>query len=82
MTNEELLAKIQALEAVNAELAAKAAKASGQGLKVSAKGAVSLYGLGRFPVTLYASQWEKLFTKQDEVKAFIQENLAKLAVKE
>ena len=82
MTNEELLAEIQALKAANAELALKAAKASGQGLKVSAKGGVSLYGLGRFPVTLYASQWEKLFSKQEEVKAFILENLPKLAVKE
>ncbi len=42
--------------------------------KVSSKGAVSVYGLGRFPVTLYKEQWEKLLAKQDEIHSFIQEN--------
>jgi hypothetical protein len=42
--------------------------------KVSSKGAVSVYGLGRFPVTLYKEQWEKLLSKQEEIHKFIQEN--------
>jgi len=50
--------------------------------KVSAKGALSLYGMGRFPVTLYRSQWERLFTVIPEIKAFIAANSAELKVKE
>jgi len=51
------------------------------GLKISAKRAVSLYGLGRFPVTLYGSQWLALADKLPEIIAFIEANKAKLAVK-
>jgi hypothetical protein len=51
-------------------------------IKVSEKGAVSVYGLGRFPVTLYQEQWEKLLSMADEIKAFIAENKDKLKVKE
>lgn len=70
------------LDAALAELAAlKAAKAPKSSIKVSAKGAISVYGLGRFPVTLYASQWETLLAKQEDIKAFITQNLASLAVK-
>lgn len=43
-------------------------------LKVSEKGALSVYGLGRFPVTLYREQWEKLLAMADEIKRFIQQN--------
>jgi hypothetical protein len=43
-------------------------------LKVSQKGAVSVYGLGRFPVTLYKEQWEKLLATAESIKAFIAEN--------
>lgn len=50
-------------------------------LKVSAKGAVSLYGLGRFPVTLYKSQWTALFTRIDEIRAFMDAHDAELASK-
>ena len=50
-------------------------------LKVSEKGAVSLYGLGRFPVTLYASQWERLIAFIPEVKAFIDANRGQMAVR-
>jgi hypothetical protein len=42
--------------------------------KVSEKGAVSMYGLGRFPVTLYKEQWDKLLGKKDEIYKFIQAN--------
>lgn len=40
-------------------------------LKVSAKGAVSMYGMGRFPVTLYAAQWDKVLNEADTIRAFI-----------
>jgi hypothetical protein len=49
---------------------------------VSEKGAVSVYGLGRFPVTLYQEQWLKLLAMADEIKHFIEENRGRLKVKE
>lgn len=70
----ELLAMIAQLQAKNDALAARAnAKIS---LKVTEKGGVSMYGLGRYPVTLYASQWERLIASGEAVKAFIRENSA------
>lgn len=51
-------------------------------MKVSEKGAVSVYGLGRFPVTLYQEQWLKLLALAEEIKEFIAENKEKLKVKE
>lgn len=69
---------IKKLQAENAKL--KVTK--GASIKVSAKGAISVYGLGRFPVTLYRSQWEKLFAKIEEIKAFILANEDKLTTKE
>ena len=51
-------------------------------MKVSEKGAVSVYGLGRFPVTLYQEQWHKLLSVSDEIKSFIEENKSSLKVKE
>ena len=50
--------------------------------KVSEKGGVSVYGLGRFPVTLYSEQWEKLLRMADEIRAFIEANDAALKKKE
>lgn len=50
-------------------------------LKVSEKGAVSLYGMGRFPVTLYGSQWERLLNEADTIRAFLAANSALLSVK-
>jgi len=49
--------------------------------KVSQRGAVSVYGLGRFPVTLYQSQWDKLLAHQGDLKAFMKANQGKLATK-
>jgi hypothetical protein len=49
---------------------------------VSEKGGVSVYGLGRFPITLYKEQWAKLLDMTDEIRAFIKENDAKLKTKE
>ena len=54
----------------------------GISFKVSEKGGVSVYGLGRFPVTLYQEQWLRLFTEVDNLKTFIEENKSKLKTKE
>lgn len=50
--------------------------------KVSGKGALSVYGLGRFPVTLYKSQWNRLLTVMDDLKKFIADNEKNLKEKE
>ena len=80
MSNAELAALVAKLQADLAE--AKAAKGLSLSLKVSEKGAVSLYGMGRFPVTLYGSQWERLLNEADTIKAFLVTNAALLSVKE
>ena len=49
---------------------------------VSEKGGVSVYGLGRFPVTLYYEQWKRLLDAADDLKAFIEENKSKLKLKQ
>jgi hypothetical protein len=54
----------------------------GISFKVSEKGGVSVYGLGRFPVTLYQEQWLRLFSEVDNLKTFIDENKARLKTKE
>ena len=77
-TLETLRARIAELEAEVA--VAKAPKPVK--LKVSEKGAVSLYGLGRFPVTLYKGQWERLLVEAEQIKAFIEANKTRLAIKE
>ena len=72
MTEEQLRAEVERLKAENEALRKPS---RGQvSLKVSEKGAVSVYGLGRFPVTLYKEQWEKLLEMADQIKAFIAEN--------
>ncbi|HYW41785.1 MAG TPA: hypothetical protein VE959_02940 [Bryobacteraceae bacterium] len=72
-TEDELKAEIERLRAENEALKKPAAR--GQlSLRVSEKGALSVYGLGRFPVTLYREQWEKLLGLSDEIRRFIQEN--------
>jgi hypothetical protein len=84
-TTEQLLAMIRNLEQQNAALAAANAQPARKiSMKVSEKGALSLYGLGRFPVTLYRTQWERLLAP-DQVKAtlaFITANSALLTVKD
>ena len=72
MTEEEMKAEIDRLKAQN-EALVKSSSAQ-VSLKVSQKGGVSVYGLGRFPVTLYKEQWEKLLAMTDAIKAFIAEN--------
>jgi hypothetical protein len=81
MSDSDLQAELERLRAENETL--KAGRARGAiSLKVSEKGAVSLYGLGRFPVTLYKEQWDRLLGQGDQIRAFIAENDAKLKTKE
>lgn len=77
-TNAALLARIAELEAEVSKAKVKKALT----LKVSQKGAVSLYGMGRFPVTLYGSQWEQLLGEAEKIKAFLEKNKSLLASKE
>ena len=80
MAEEDMPAE---LERLRAEITAlKTHSSTGLSLKVSAKGGVSIYGLGRFPVTLYKEQWEKLLAITDEIRTFMQENDAQLKTKE
>ena len=74
--------EIERLRAENARLKQQALKAGGLTFKVSEKGAVSVYGLGRFPVTLYQEQWDKLLAQIDELRGFIESNRASLKKKE
>jgi hypothetical protein len=78
--DEEISALRQELETLRAEKIKRENK--GTSLKVSQKGAVSLYGLGRFPVTLYRSQWEKILSEVGTIKDFIERNASSLSVKE
>lgn len=77
---EELRAELEKLKAENEALKARTSK--GVSLKVSEKGGVSVYGLGRFPVTLYKEQWTKLLDMAEDIRRFIQENESKLKAKE
>lgn len=79
MSNEQ--SEIEKLRAENEALKAKVSKAQTISLKVSEKGALSVYGLGRFPVTLYRQQMERLLDKAPDIRAFIQENATKLTTK-
>jgi hypothetical protein len=71
-SEEELQAEIERLRAENEKL--KKPSRGQTSMKVSEKGALSVYGLGRFPVTLYREQWEKLLGMADEIRDFIKEN--------
>ena len=70
------------LRAENAALKSQKQTSGSLTFKVSAKGAVSVYGLGRFPVTLYQEQWDKLMNASEDLKRFIDENRANLKKKE
>ena len=73
-TKESLQAQIAALTAANAALQARVAARTSMHFKVSEKGALSIYGVQRFPVTLYREQWERILAKADEIRKFIQDN--------
>jgi hypothetical protein len=76
----EMKAELERLKAENAALKARGSK--GVSMKVSEKGGLSVYGLGRFPVTLYQEQWVKLLDMADDIRGFIKENEGQLKKKE
>ena len=76
MSDEDLQKEVERLRAENEALKSKETR--GLRLQVSAKKAVSLYGIRRFPVTFYADEWEKILGMTDEIQGFIRENAAEL----
>lgn len=81
MSEENLKEELEKLRAENAALKDKK-KPGTLSMKVSEKGALSVYGMGRFPVTLYKEQWLKLMGIAEEIKSFIKENDSKLKTKD
>jgi hypothetical protein len=79
MADDEMRAELERLRAENERLKNRGAR--GVSLKVSEKGGVSVYGLGRFPVTLYKEQWTRLLDMADDIRAFIKDNESKLKAK-
>jgi hypothetical protein len=79
MSDEVMKAELERLRQENAAL--KKGAVAGLRLKVSEKGAVSVYGMGRFPVTLYKEQWLRLLDVADDIRAFIAANDAQLKAK-
>lgn len=80
MDEQELRDELERLRAENEALKSKGAGRTS--FKVSEKGGVSVYGLGRFPVTLYKEQWLKLLEMAEDIRAFIKENEHKLKVRQ
>ena len=76
MSDENIQQELERLRAENEALKKK--RNTSVSMKVSEKGAVSVYGLGRFPVTLYQEQWQKLLAEADGLRAFIDENKERL----
>ena len=81
MADDQEQSELERLRAENAALKASNARRGGVSFKVSEKGGVSVYGLGRFPVTLYKEQWARLLDMADDIRAFIRENDSKLKAK-
>ena len=79
MSDEELKAELERLRNENAAL--KKGAATGITMKVSEKGGLSIYGMGRFPITLYKEQWLKLMDMSDAIRSFIEANDAELKSK-
>jgi hypothetical protein len=80
MSDDELKSELQRLRKENAAL--KKGSSTGIRMKVSEKGAVSIYGMGRFPVTSYKEQWLKLMDMSGDIRAFIAANEAQLKTKD
>ncbi len=78
--DEALQQELERLRRENEALKARGTR--GTSLRVSEKGGVSVYGLGRFPVTLYKEQWDKLLAMADEIRAFIRQHESELKAKE
>ena len=79
MADEDMKAELERLRAENERLKSRSGR--GVSLKVSEKGGVSVYGLGRFPVTLYKEQWTRLLDMSEDIRTFIRENDARLKTK-
>jgi hypothetical protein len=79
-TDDELRAELERLKAENEAL--KSRRSGATSMKVSEKGGLSVYGLGRFPVTLYQEQWLKLLDLADQIRAFIREHQSELKKRE
>lgn len=80
--SESMEAELSRLRAENEALKTKKGRSSEITFKVSQKGAVSVYGMGRFPVTLYKEQWIRLLDRKDDLLTFITENDSDLKTKE
>jgi hypothetical protein len=80
MSDDDVKAELERLRRENEAL--KKGRSEGVRMKVSEKGAVSIYGMGRFPVTLYKEQWLKLLNMSDEIRSFIAENEERLKAKD
>ena len=80
MSDEAMKAELERLRAENAAL--KKGGSSGIRMKVSEKGVVSIYGMGRFPVTLYKEQWLRLLDMSADIRAFIAANETQLKTKD
>ncbi len=80
--SDDLKAELERLKAENAELKSSKPPRGTLSMKVSEKGALSVYGMGRFPVTLYKEQWLKLLGIADEIKKFIEDNDDRLKTKD
>jgi hypothetical protein len=80
MSTDDTTTELERLRAENERLKRTASR--GATLKVSEKGGVSVYGLGRFPVTLYQEQWLKLLDMADDIRSFIRDNASSLKTKE
>jgi hypothetical protein len=80
MSDQDLKAEIEKLKLENEAL--KKPRSGTLSMKVSEKGALSVYGMGRFPVTLYKEQWLKLLTIADDIKKFIEDNNSSLKAKD
>jgi hypothetical protein len=80
--SEDVKAEIERLRAENENLKNKKSTEGALSMKVSEKGALSIYGMGRFPVTLYKEQWLKLLGIADQIKKYIEENNSRLKTKE
>jgi hypothetical protein len=75
-TEDELRAELEKLKAENEALRNR--RSGSVSMKVSEKGGLSVYGLGRFPVTLYQEQWLKLLDMADDIRSFIGDHQAEL----
>jgi hypothetical protein len=80
MSDEDMRAELERLRKENESL--KKGASRGVSLKVSEKGGLSVYGLGRFPITLYKEQWAKLLDMSEQIRAFLKEHDAELKTKQ